>query len=109
MGVFTAVSLDEARALVRAYDVGELAAIHGIAAGSVNSNCALEVTGGPRGPRVFLRVYEEQDDAGAHAEADLLAHLAARGVHTPAPILARDGARIATVVGKPAALFPWAP
>ena len=75
----------------------------------MNSNYALEVTGGSRGPRVFLRVYEEQDDAGAHAEADLLAHLAARGVHTPAPIPARDGARIATVAGKPAALFPWAP
>jgi len=54
-----------------------------------------------------LRLYEEQDAAGAAAEARLLLHLAASGVKTPAPVVARDGTMVRLVAGKPAVLFPW--
>jgi homoserine kinase type II len=87
MGVFTTVSEAAARDFLLAYDVGQLARIEGIPAGSVNSNYGVELApdGSARPRRVFLRVYEEQDAEGARAEARLLAQLA----------------------GKPAALFPW--
>jgi homoserine kinase type II len=103
MGVFTHVSEAEARALLEHYDVGGLREIQGIPAGSVNSNYALETARG----RFFLRVYEEQDEAGARSEAALLAHLAARGVKTPAPLARTDGAKLSHHAGKPVALFPW--
>jgi homoserine kinase type II len=109
MGVFTTVSEAAARDFLLAYDVGQLARIEGIPAGSVNSNYGVELApdGSARPRRVFLRVYEEQDAEGARAEARLLAHVAARGVHTPAPLNARDGSPIGELAGKPAALFPW--
>ncbi len=102
MGVFTPIDHEEARAIAAAYGLGELASVTGIPAGSVNSNYALECAKG----RFFLRVYEEQDAAGAAAEARLLKHLAARGVKTPAPLERADGGRT-VVAGKPAAVFPW--
>ena len=103
VAVLTPISDAEAGAFLRAYDVGELARVSGIAAGSVNSNFAIDTARG----RFFLRVYEEQDRAGACAEAVLLDHLARAGVPTPAPLARRDGQRIAELAGKSAALFPW--
>src|SRR5262245_19456524 len=115
MGVFTHVSHEDARALLEQYDLGTLQEIRGIPAGSVNSNYALSVlpnAGAPPAnarPRflLFLRVYEEQDEHGAVAEASLLAHLATHGVKTPAPLPRRDGGTLSVHAGKPAALFPW--
>ena len=103
MGVFTTVTHDDASALLGDYAVGALREIRGIPAGSVNSNYALETSEG----RIFLRVYEEQDDAGAKAESILLAQLAAQGVRTPAPIARTDGQTLSRLANKPAALFPW--
>ena len=62
---------------------------------------------GSAGERVFLRLYEEQDFAGAERETAMLERLAAAGVPTPAPLRRIDGRRVSTVHGKPAALFPW--
>jgi homoserine kinase type II len=90
-------------ALVAAYDLGEIKAKKGIEAGTVNTSYALHLGRG----RYFLRLYEEQGQAGAEAEARLLLHLAQAGVKTPAPVAARDGVLVRTLAGKPAALFPW--
>ena len=103
MAVLTPISDAEARAFLSAFDAGELVRLRGIAAGSVNSNFALETTRGP----YFLRVYEEQGHDGAVAEAALLEHLARAGVPTPAPLAMRDGSRIGELRGKSSALFPW--
>ncbi len=118
LGVFTHLGSEEAEVIARAYGLGALQSIHGIAAGSVNSNYALDCERG----RFFLRIYEEQDVAGAMAEAKLLAALAARGVQTPAPLelgqrdATEDGSASAAgadvtavrmVAGKPVAVFPW--
>src|SRR5277367_841829 len=103
MAVLTAIETADARALMADYGLGELGSLEGIPAGSVNSNFAL--VAGDR--RLFLRVYEERDFAGAHSEAAMLERLSAAGVPTPAPLRRRDGELISTVRAKPAAVFPW--
>lgn len=103
MAIFTSLSESDVQAIVAAYPLGALRAFAGIPAGSVNSNFSLETSEN----RYFLRVYEEQDDAGARAEAALLTYLAARGVPTPAPLASREGALVYAAKGKPVAVFPW--
>ena len=103
MAVITPITDDEARDLTREYGLGPLQRVEGIPAGSVNSNFALELTG----RRVFLRIYEEQDVAGADRETEMLERLAAAGVPTPAPLHRLDGRLVSDVRGKAAAIFPW--
>ncbi|HEX3346176.1 MAG TPA: homoserine kinase [Polyangiaceae bacterium] len=103
MAVLTAIDERDAKALLEDYGRGPLRGLEGIAGGSVNSNFALATDGG----RLFLRLYEEQDLAGAHRETAMLERLAAAGVPTPPPVRRRDGAFVSVVRGKPAALFPW--
>jgi homoserine kinase type II len=103
MAILTVPREDELDTLVAAYDLGSRRSSSGIEAGTVNTSYALDLEAG----RYFLRIYEEQGRAGAEAEARLLLHLAASGVKTPAPVVARDGALVRSVAGKPAALFPW--
>jgi homoserine kinase type II len=103
VAVLTPIDDDEIRALLRAYGLGNLRMREGIAAGSVNSNFAIESSAG----RVFLRLYEEQALAGARKETAMLGRLARAGVLTPAPLRRLDGELVSVVRGKPAAIFPW--
>jgi homoserine kinase type II len=103
MAILTVPSDDELETFLGAYELGEKRAAKGIEAGTVNTSYALEMASG----RYFLRIYEEQPQAGAEAEARLLLHLAAAGVPTPSPVQARDGAMVRMLSGKPAAIFPW--
>ncbi len=103
MAVLTSVAEADVRPLLTAHGLGALGAIEGIAGGSVNSNFAIECAGG----RLFLRLYEERDLAGARRETAMLERLALAGVPTPSPLRRLDGAFVSVVCGKPAALFPW--
>src|SRR5258708_20580137 len=103
MAVLTAITMDEVGALLAAHGLSELQGIEGVPAGSVNSNFAVEV----RGRRLFLRIYEEQDVAGAERETAMVERLARAGVPTPAPLARFDGGHVSVVRGKAAALFPW--
>jgi homoserine kinase type II len=104
MAILTVPQEDELRALSEAFSsLGDLRAVHGITGGTVNSSYALDFAAG----RYFLRIYEEQDAKGAARESQVLAHLAAHGVVTPAPMTASTGETLFTIGGKPAALFPW--
>jgi homoserine kinase type II len=103
MAILTVPTNSELAAFAAAYDRGALESARGIEAGTVNTSYLLELEQG----RAFLRIYEEQDFAGAAREASLLVHLAARGIPTPAPLLGRDGLATRPIAGKPAALFPW--
>jgi homoserine kinase type II len=103
MAILTVPSENELRSLTDAYALGPLEDARGIQAGTVNTSYALQLGGRPW----FLRIYEEQEHAGAEAEAELLVHLAAAGVPTPRPETGQDGRRVRSVRGKPAALFPW--
>jgi homoserine kinase type II len=103
VAVLTAVDDDDVRSLLAAYGLGTLRRWEGIAGGSVNSNFAIDATAG----RVFLRLYEEQDLAGAKKETAILERLARGGVPTPAPLRRLAGGLVSEVRGKPAAVFPW--
>ncbi len=103
MAILTVPRDDELDVFLDAYDLGSRRAARGVEAGTVNTSYALDLDAG----RYFLRIYEEQDLAGAESEATLLLHLAASGVKTPAPVVARDGTSTRRLAGKPAALFPW--
>ncbi len=103
MAVLTPIDLADAAALCAERGLPAPLEIEGIAGGSVNSNFALVLPGS----RVFCRLYEEQDLAGAEREAGLLRRLSSAGVPTPPPIEGRTGRCIEMVKGKPAALFPW--
>ncbi len=104
MAILTELADAEIRAACAAFGV-EVASAGGVLAGSVNTNYAVTA---PDGARWFLRLYEEQDAAGARRETELVAALAAEGVPTPAPLERPDGSgRTVAVRGKPAALYPF--
>jgi homoserine kinase type II len=101
--MFTPIERAELVEFLAAYNIDEIESFHGVERGSVNSNFTVE--GG--GEKLFLRVYEEQDAVGAAREIALVAWLAERGIPTPVARARRDGARLGTLAGKPAALFPF--
>jgi len=103
VAVLTPLDDVDARALCAAFGLPAPRKIEGIAGGSVNSNFALHTAAG----KVFCRLYEEQDLAGAQREAALLGRLSAAGVPTPAPLPRASGGFVLVVRRKPAALFPW--
>lgn len=102
MALLTPLDPEAAAEIVRAYGL-ELESCEPLAAGSVNSNFRLETAQG----RFFLRIYEEQAEAGALRELELLRALARAGVPTTEPPLRLDGASVSHHQGKPVALYPW--
>jgi homoserine kinase type II len=106
MALLTAISDEDARSLLGAYTIGPLESLQALAAGSVNSNFSVQ-TGGPGPQQLFLRLYEEQDRAGAEAETAMVERLGAAGVPTAPPVRRSDGGLVSEVRGKPAALFAW--
>lgn len=103
MAILTTLAPEALANLVAEYPLGALRAARGIEAGTVNTSYLLDLDRG----RFFLRVYEEQEQAGAVRETKVLVHLAEAGVVTPAPVAASSGALALTIAGKPCALFPW--
>lgn len=106
MAILTALDPAEITEACAAFGV-EVRDHEGVLAGSVNTNYAID---GRDGARRFLRVYEEQDQAGAERETALVSALADSGVPTPAPLPRLDGQGCVVLVrSKPAALYPFVP
>ncbi|WP_063796233.1 homoserine kinase [Chondromyces crocatus] len=114
MAMLTPLSGDEARALGALYGLS-VVGVEGLLAGSVNSNFRLALEGGGA---AFLRIYEEQDVAGAARDVALIEAMAAGGVPTPCPFRRCDGQgtggapdapgeALAMHAGKPVAVMPW--
>ncbi|MBE7479734.1 MAG: homoserine kinase [Polyangiaceae bacterium] len=99
MARLTPLELEEARRIGRSFGL-EVRQVEALSGGSVNSNFRVETASAQS---VFLRVYEEQVEAGARRELALLATLARAGVPTPEPL----SQRLEQHRGKPVALFPW--
>jgi homoserine kinase type II len=97
VAAFTRPKDDELRSFLAGSGFGNYDEFQSVEGGSVNSNFSFE-TGGRR---LFLRIYEEQDAAGAEAERAMVAALANTGV--PTPVAVAHG----TLAEKPAAVFPW--
>ena len=105
VGTFTKAGADELAPLAIAFGLGELERHRAIEAGTINSNYELVTTRG----RFFLRINEGKREADVAWEAALVTALAAAGVATPPPLVAR-----ATNLpyapfsdGKWVSVFPW--
>jgi homoserine kinase type II len=103
MGAFTRLEDGDVAALARAFGVGEVRAWRPIAAGTINSNFALETSGG----RYFLRINEGKREAEVRYEAELVAELERAGGPVVAPARARSGEPFARHGDRFASLFPW--
>jgi homoserine kinase type II len=105
MAVFTSVTDGDARTLLARFDLGEFISLQGITAGIENTNFFLTTTRG----EFVLTVFEvlQQDQLPFYIE--LMHHLAGRGIPVPEPQTLRDGTRLTTLHGKPAAIVSRLP
>lgn len=106
MGLFTRLGDQELGDVAGVFSLGALRAAEPIAAGTINSNFAIETDRG----RWFVRVNEGKAEADVAWEARLVEAFAAAGVATPPPVSARDGrpyAPLAGSHGKWVSVFPW--
>ena len=103
MGLFTQLTLKDARILVADYGAS-LADIQCLAAGSVNSNFRLILTDGSS---LFARIYEEQSAAGARSELQLLSDLADCGLPVGVPLRRSSGDWVHEHQSKPLGVYPW--
>jgi homoserine kinase type II len=104
MALTTPMTLAEAERIGERFGL-TVVALEPLARG-VNSNFAFTLAGGER---VFARVHEQVGEAAVQRHNRLVAHLAGRGVPTPAPLPRLDGGTIASHRGKPLALFRFRP
>jgi homoserine kinase type II len=105
VALFTRLGDDELADLARAFALGTVHGVQPIAAGTINSNYAVQTDRGAW----FVRINEGKSEADVAWEAQLVAALAAGGVVTPPPEPARDGRPYASLAagGKWVSVFPW--
>jgi homoserine kinase type II len=104
MAVYTDVSDDDLTAFLAAYDIGALVSCKGIAEGVENSNYLLQTDGG----RFILTLYEKRvNEADLPFFMALMGHLAGKGIATPLPVKARDGAALRRLAGRPAVIVTF--
>ena len=103
MGVFTALGATELGDLAAAFELGAVERYEPIAAGTINTNFELITERG----RYFVRLNEGKAEADVAWEARLVTELAAAGVLTPPPLVAKDGRPYAECMRKWASVFPW--
>lgn len=100
MSVFTPVTVDEARAFVAPYHVGDIIDFQNIAAGVENSNFFVTTTQG----RYVLTIFEKIPRADLDFYMGLMSHLHANGIPCAAPLKTIDGRVLGMLHDKPAAL-----
>ena len=117
MAVFTTVSDNEARQLLRTLGLGELVSLRGIEGGIENTNYFVTVraeagtateddaaSGGEATTDYVLTLFERLTAEPLPFYLYLMQHLAARGLPVPDPAPDRKGNVLHTVCGKPAAV-----
>lgn len=100
MAVFTAVSADDARALLAHYELGDFVALRGIESGIENSNYFLTTTRG----EYVLTLFERLSAAQLPFYLNFTSHLAMHGLPVPGPKVDREGRALFMLRGKPAAI-----
>jgi homoserine kinase type II len=105
VALFTRLGEGELAEIAQAFALGAVHGAQPIAAGTINSNFAVQTERGAW----FVRINEGKSEADVAWEAQLVAGLAAGGVTTPAPVVARDGRPYAALAGgdKWVSVFPW--
>lgn len=104
MAVYTEVSEQEARTLLRALDLGELASLQPCAGGIENTNyfATTEIEG--RTHDYVLTLFERLTTEQLSFYLRLMKHLAQRGILVPEPHANAHGDLVFDVKGKPAAV-----
>lgn len=105
MAVFTTVTDDDARTLLKLYDLGELVSLRGITAGIENTNYFLATTQG----EYVLTLFEVLTQAQLPFYIELMHWLATRDVPVPKPQTLRDGSRLTRFLDKPCAIVSRLP
>jgi homoserine kinase type II len=106
MAVFTPVSVEEAKAYLSAYDIGELTHIEGIEEGVSNTNFRVETASGLYALTLFEAATPEED---LPYFMDYTLHLDRKGYPAPGPVVMRSGEVLGRINGKPCALIKWLP
>ena len=108
MAVFTSVSLEQARAFLTGYDIGEAVSLTAIAEGVENTNYRLETQQDGAARRFVLTLFEGRTDAASLPFClGLTAHLAGRGFSCPMPISDRSGGWLGRLNDRAAAVIEW--
>jgi homoserine kinase type II len=103
MAQFRTLSAADVRGILAAFGITDYRAHQPIAVGTINTNLRVETDGG----LLFLRINEGKSEDDVRREAEIVAHVAARGVPTPVPRAASGGTPFARWQGELASLFPW--
>ena len=104
MAVYTEIADAELRQFVANYDIGAVVSLIGIAEGVENSNFLLLTDR----DRYILTVYEKRvRRADLPYFLGLMKHLSARGLACPTPLAMINGATLAEISGKPAAIVSF--
>ena len=104
LAVYTDVTDVELKAFLAGYAIGELTSYRGIAEGVENSNFMLHTTQG----QFILTLYEKRvNEADLPFFLGLMQHLQQNGLVCPLPVLRNDGAMIAKLSGRPAAIITF--
>jgi homoserine kinase type II len=104
MAVYTDVPDEELAQFIAGYDIGGLVSFKGIAEGVENSNYLLETDAG----RFILTLYEKRvNETDLPFFLNLMGHLAGRGINTPVPVKARNGAALQRLAGRPAVIVTF--
>jgi len=106
MAVFTPVSIEDAKAYLRDYDIGELIHLEGIEEGVSNTNFKVETTTGLYALTLFEAATPQEDLPWF---MDYTLYLDRKGYPAPGPALKRDGTSLGEISGKACALIKWLP
>jgi homoserine kinase type II len=106
MGTFRSLTPSDVADILALFGLGGSPTATPIAAGTVNTNFAIDLGAG-RGERRFLRINEGKTRDDVVREAAIIEHVAARGVVTPRPARGPDGQAFAVWQGAFVSLFPW--
>jgi homoserine kinase type II len=105
MGTFRSLVADDLRAILAGFGVSGYTGHRAIAAGTINTNVAVQTTARP----LFLRINEGKSLDDVQREGAIVAHVAARGVPTPAPLRTPTGEPFLRWNGTFVSVFPWIP
>lgn len=104
MAVYTEVDDEDLDRFVAEYDIGGVVSCKGIAEGVENSNFMLVCETGV----YILTLYEKRVDRGdLPFFLGFMEHLSDKGVPCPVPVAGRDGQKLRTLSGRPAAIVTF--